>query len=73
MRIVREEGLSCLEDLWFDEDFLIRRVGVECLVNMLSCEKVSSFSFFSFFFFFFFFFFVFFKEKQIKKKKKKWG
>lgn len=40
MRIVREEGVSAIEDLMFDEDWLVRRAATECMCNMLNCDKV---------------------------------
>jgi hypothetical protein len=40
MRILREDGINMMEDLMYDEDLLIRRVGLETLVNLLYCDKV---------------------------------
>ena len=40
MRIVREEGVHAIEDLMFDEDWLVRRAATECMTNMLNCEQV---------------------------------
>jgi len=40
MRIVREEGVHAIEDLMFDEDWLVRRAATECMTNMLNCDKV---------------------------------
>ena len=40
MRVVREDGIKVIEDLMFEDDWRIRRVAVECLTNLMYCEKV---------------------------------
>eukprot|EP00041_Stephanoeca_diplocostata_P036256 m.1313060 g.1313060 ORF g.1313060 m.1313060 type:complete len:1076 (+) comp24832_c0_seq3:173-3400(+) len=40
MRVVREDGIKALEDLMFDDDWMVRRSATETLCNMMYCEKV---------------------------------
>jgi len=39
-KILAEKGIPRLEDLMYDEDWLIRRAATECLCNLMMYEKV---------------------------------
>eukprot|EP00049_Salpingoeca_infusionum_P007555 m.122848 g.122848 ORF g.122848 m.122848 type:complete len:1015 (+) comp13742_c1_seq1:230-3274(+) len=40
-KILREKGVGRLEDMMFDEDFMIRRAATEAMTNLLESRKVA--------------------------------
>ena len=41
-RILKEQGLSNIEQYMFEEHDDLRRAATECMCNMVQCEEVSS-------------------------------
>lgn len=38
---MKEQGISLIESLMFDEHDLVKRAATECMCNMVLCEEVG--------------------------------